>query len=315
MKKTSVQKLLEGRLVGPNELVRVKETGNITEIMSMEKMNFKATIKKLNDDYYEILSTGEVKEFEHIENRTGDMRSIRESLQRLRDYINTNVKKPEYCRWVTLTYAENMTDSKKLLFDFQNFNKRLRKQYGHYEYITAAEPQGRGAWHLHVVLIFDGRAPYISNKDVADAWKQGFVKAKRLDDVDNVGAYLTAYLGDMDLEEAIKEIGIVQINEVNFQLKEIETFDDGGNKKKKSILKGARLHMYPPKFNLYRCSKGIQKPEIRRMSEAQAQKKVKADTLTFEKAVLITDEKTSYQNTITYRYYNSVRKKSNLKIE
>ena len=40
------------------------------------------------------------------------------------------------------------------------------------------------------------------NEVVADLWKQGFVTVKRLDDVDNVGAYLTAYLGDMELSEA-----------------------------------------------------------------------------------------------------------------
>ena len=88
--------------------------------------------------------------------------------------------------------------------DFRHFNTRCREIFGHYEYITAAEPQGRGAWHLHCVFIFAGKAPYMENAVVRDCWKQGFVTVKRLDDVDNVGAYLTAYLGDMELSEASK---------------------------------------------------------------------------------------------------------------
>ncbi|PBH17406.1 hypothetical protein BGV21_21445, partial [Clostridioides difficile] len=46
----------------------------------------------------------------------------------------------------------------------------------------------------------------------------------------------------------------------NFVGKEVRYVEVDGVKK--SILKGARLCMYPPKFNLYRCSKGIKKPNI-----------------------------------------------------
>ena len=63
------------------------------------------------------------------------------------------------------------------------------------------EPQGRGAWHAHLVMIFDDKAPYIDNKFMADTWGHGFTTTKKLEDVDNVGAYLTAYLGDMDMLE------------------------------------------------------------------------------------------------------------------
>lgn len=52
-----------------------------------------------------------------------------------------------------------------------------------------------------MVFIFPGKAPYIPNDEMAEIWGQGFTKTRRLDNVDNVGAYLTAYLGDMEIHE------------------------------------------------------------------------------------------------------------------
>ena len=190
--------------ISDSALVRLKEMGNITEIMFSEKRSRGGYITKIDKDHYVDNRTGELFEFTHLENRAQDLANVAKSLAQGRDILNANITDVSRCRWVTLTYAENMTDPKKLLFDFQNFNKRCRAIFGNYEYITAAEPQGRGAWHLHCVFIFSGKAPYMDNAVVRDCWKQGFVTVKRLDDVDNVGAYLTAYLGDMELSEASK---------------------------------------------------------------------------------------------------------------
>lgn len=200
-----------------------------------------------------------------------------------------------------------MTDSKRLYEDFKNFNKRMRyalsKDGYNYEYIVCMEPQGRGAWHAHLVMIFNKTAPYIPNDEMANAWGHGFTTTKKLEDVDNVGAYLTAYLGDMDISDA-HNLSNEELNGMrSFGLKEVEV--DGI---KKSILKGARLHMYPPKFNLYRFSKGIKKPIVNYETEKKAQKKVSAGTLTFEKTIKLTDADSQFNNTINYRHYNLIRK-------
>lgn len=296
--------------------VRVKEMGNIIEVMHSEKTNHKIYIKKISDSEYIDLRTGEVKQCNKIENRAGNLNSIRQSLSKLRDLLNTNIKDPSHCRWVTLTYTENMTDPKRLYEDFKNFNKRMRYQLSKscfdYEYIVCMEPQGRGAWHAHMVMIFEGQAPYIKNDSedpkeftMESTWGHGYTKTKKLEDVDNVGAYLTAYLGDMDMEDyhnlSTEEKDQMQI----FGLKEVEI---KGSDKKKSIIKGGRLHMYPPKFNLYRCSRGIKKPIVTYQTEIEAQKKVSAGTLTFEKTIEISDNDSQFSNKINYRHYNLVRK-------
>ena len=302
--------------VDPSSLVRVKEMGNIVEIMWSENYSSKCTIRKIDKDHYVELESGEVKEFKHIANRACDLKSISKSLGRLRDYLNTNIVDTSRCRWVTLTYRQRenmedekipMTDTKKLYEDFKRFNMRLRYHIGHYEYIVAMEPQGSGSWHCHVVMIFDGKAPYIPNDLMAKIWGNGFVTVKKLDDVDNVGAYLTAYLGDMEVEDFCKSEKAYELAGKHVQVKEVEIEEDGIIKTKQYI-KGARLYMYPPQFNLYRCSRGIKKPTVTYEPEILAQKKVSAGTLTYEKTILLSDIENDFEKTISYRYYNKARK-------
>jgi len=301
-------------------LVTFKAMGNISEIMWAQKRNTEIKIKKIDKDYFVYLDTGEMCEFNHIKNRAEDMNSVRVSLGKLRDLLNTNIADVTHCRWVTLTYAENMTNPKKLYRDFGNFNTRLREIVGHYEYIVAREPQGRGAWHCHVVLIFDEKAPFIPNEVMYTAWKQGWVTVKKLDDVDNVGAYLTAYLGDMEVSEWIaeKNTGNWKLNitadnivadGVNVIEKEFE--DENGEKTKKKFVKGARLHMYPPKFNIYSASTNIKRPEKELMTNEDAEKRVIDATLTFERTVQLTDSEIDFNSLLNYRYYNSKRKAEN----
>ena len=74
----------------------------------------------------------------------------------------------------------------------------------------------------------------IPNNDLAKMWGQGFTKTKRLKRADKVGNYLIAYLSNL-------QIG-----------------DEGSQNK--SIVKGARLYMYPKGIRIYRTSRGIKKP-------------------------------------------------------
>lgn len=66
--------------------------------------------------------------------------------------------------------------------------------------------------------------------------------------------------------------------------------------------------MYPPKFNIYRQSRGIKKPVVSYETEKEAQKKVSAGTLTFEKTIELSDSDSQFSNTINYRHYNLIRK-------
>ena len=298
MKCVTLSNPVERKNVRPldNEIVRVKETGNVLELMWLQRRNKRISIRKISNDEYILLATGEVKRFDKQTSRADNVGTVKRSLAALRDLINCNCTDVSRCRWVTLTYRENMTDSKRLYRDFKYFVARLRYRIGKFEYIVAAEPQGRGAWHLHLLMIFRGKAPYIANEDMARCWRQGFVKVKKLDNVDNVGAYLTAYLGDMSLDD-VKQSD-VDVNGV-YEVKTVNV--DNVSKK---IIKGLRLSLYPPKFNLYRCSRGVKRPTVQYMSNKSAEEKASSAKLTFEKTVQLSDDDKGFSNLINYRYYN-----------
>lgn len=289
-----------------HNLVSVKKMGSIYELCYIEHINKKTTIQLLDKNHYCLLSTGEIFECKHIENRADSKAQISQSLKRLRDYINTNVLEPKNCKWITLTYAENMTDTKKLYIDFKKFIMRFKYKYGHFEYIVAMEPQQRGAWHCHCIVIFENTAPFIPNKTIEELWGHGFTKTNKLDDIDNIGAYLTAYLGDMEYSE---EYGNIK----NFDIKEVNEIGGIKLKEPKKFIKGGRLYMYPPNFNLYRVSRGIKKPTKEYYQYSIIKEKAGLTEPTYSKAIALTDDN-SFSSKIIYEYYNTKRieKKENV---
>lgn len=291
---------------------KVTTMGHITELMTMQKLCSGSPCRKIDKDHYVDIRTGELFQYDHIQNRAGSLDSIRRTLAYVRALVNTNVIDPDNCRWITLTYSENMTDTKRLYKDYERFWKRFKywcdKQgYRKPEYITVQEPQGRGAWHVHAFFIWDTKAPFIPNDDLAQLWGQGFTKTKALDDCDNPGAYFSAYLGDMPLDEvdklpqaekamALSSSGVVEQKEFT---------DDSGNVKEKKFIKGARLYLYPSGMNIVRKTAGIKQPIVEHMSRSDAEKKVSSAKETFSRSYEILDDSGEVVNVISKSYYNS----------
>ena len=281
-------------------LVKVTQMNHIIEVQHMEKMNRTNHIRKLDKDRYLDLRTGEIKEFEQSENRQQNYNSLRQTFKKLRYLINNNFTGKANELHVTLTYKENMTDTKRLYEDFKKFMKRMKYKYkkeSTIDYITVVEPQGRGAWHCHVLMRFNELDKvYIKNKDLREIWGSGFVTIKSLKDVDNIGAYLSAYLADIELTEETVMKAIAEESEI--VIREVEG-------KEKKFVKGGRLHMYPPGMNLFRKSKGIVYPEREEMSFRDVKKIVGAATPHYLKKYHI--ENDDFENTITFIQYNTKR--------
>lgn len=302
-----IEKLNENISPHPSSEVRLKRMGNIYEI---RHMTHKPTmpIKKLDKDYFVELGTGEVNEFKHAERRIDSLSGVAQSLKHMREYINTNVIDPYRVLFITLTYAENMQDPEQLYDDFRKFNMRLgyyisKNELPPYEYIVAIEPQARGSLHAHLLLIFKQKAPFIPNAELAQIWGHGFVKIKALKNVDNIGAYLSAYLGDMEITEALSTD-----NPKANGFKVVEITDKDGKRQTKAIVKGARLRLYPKGFRLFRRSKGIVPPTITDCTNTEAMREIGNATLTYEKTIKIVDDSGKTCNVINYRHYNKKRK-------
>lgn len=296
-------------------ITKVTTMGHITEVTTRQKNGSGTPCIKIDKDHYVDTRTGEVLEYQHIENRSESTRSIRNTLAKIRAIVNTNVINPDNVLWVTLTYRENMTDTERLYSDFKRYMMRLRRWcskngYEAPEYITVQEPQGRGAWHVHEFLIWDTKAPYIDNNEVMQRlWGQGFTKTKALHDCDNIGAYFSAYLGDMPLEdvERLPE-GEKEKALSGSTILDKEFRDEQDRTKKKKFVKGGRLYLYPPGMNIIRTSRGIKQPEVEIMTLAEAKEKVSSAKLTYSSAYEIIGEDGEIVNRITKSYYNSKRK-------
>ena len=149
---------------------------------------------------------------------------------------------------------------------------------------------------MHCIILFTDREkfnkyPFIPNSDIAKIWGHGFTKVQSLKGVGNPGLYLTAYLGNMELSEAVSA--------GQFKAGQLAESKD----KSKAVIKGARLNLYPPGFNLYRCSRGIKRPEIWQTTEREAQAEISGMPLTYEKTISITDASGAVRNIINYRTY------------
>ena len=267
-------------------MITMSEQGLTLEITRTKGANRRAKIRRIDKDHYEDIRTGEIKEFKHdAENRKDNKESVLRSLSNLRAIVNTNTAYPRRVLWITLTYAENMTDPDRLRKDYAAFWGRFKyycEKEGHKkpEYIVVAEPQNRGAWHLHCLFIFPGRRPYIPNDKMAEIWGHGYSKTKRITGGDNISGYLCAYLTDMSLYEIT-----------------------GDKTKKKAIVKGARLELYPKGFHLFRCSKGIKRPKKEEITYEEMLWIDEECTFTGKRVIEFKDRKTGYEAKVIKKWY------------
>ena len=271
--KTDIQfkDLLDGK-IPENAPVRVTLMNNIIEVQYLEKMCRQAPVLKLDKNTYMVMigeNKGEIKEYAHTENRSQGYDSIKNTFKKMRYLINNNFVGGDNELFITLTYAENMQDTKRLYKDFEKFIKRMKYKYDKenitFDYFSVVEPQGRGAWHVHALFRFSCDKIYIPNVELASLWGQGFVNVHRIKSVDNIGAYLTAYLADYEikLDSCGNVADVHQLLEVlqHANIYEEKEVEENGEKNKKKFIKGGRLYMYPSGMNLFRKSKGITYPE------------------------------------------------------
>lgn len=176
-------------------------SGNVIELYTYEKE----------------VRTGKDKDFEKENNgRRGNglewieedrKKNRKESLQkakkRLRREINANVGQwGAKTKFITLTYADNLTDVKESNLNFKNFIKRLNyKMDLKLKYSCVVEFQKRGAVHYHLLAY---NLPYLENSKLSEIWGHGFVKINEIDHVDNVGAYVTKYMTKENDDERLK---------------------------------------------------------------------------------------------------------------
>lgn len=277
--------------------VKVTRMQQITEIQYSQHRNTCATIRRLNKTKYVVLSTGELKAYVRNDNRAQNLASLKASLKRLRRLINNNFSGEQDELFVTLTYAADVTDPKQISRDFDRFIKRLRRRFATFDYIKIAEPQGRlksgrAVWHYH--CLFKG-IPYLDPTDLTELWGHGYVKTKALQDVDDIGRYLTSYLTDIPLKD------LSRVTDFTGNLPIVTKTVNGHDKQ---LVKRGRLQYYPSGMNFYSSSWGIKAPTSQYMAYDEA-KKSPLGKLTSATEVVI--ESGDFHNKVITEEYNARR--------
>ena len=341
------------------QYIKCVRSGNVTEFTELQFQPGEIGTIRISNDYYILasdynnpdkcnavtdaivryLTQDEIDEqflhqYEHSETKADEtcQQSVKRSLEKIRRIINANCTDAAKLHWVTLTYAENMTDTEQLRADFETFWKRFKRWckksgYPAPEYITVVEPQGRGAWHCHCFFIWSISCPYIDNNStLAPMWGHGFVKITGCNsNCDNVGAYFSAYLSDMSLDEFRNSDVAQNVTQSggNFPIvtKSVTTDRQGTPvpKTEKKFVKGARLVLYPPNMRIYRTSRGVKQPDVTVMTRKQAEEeKAQAGKLTFQSTVSVEkipedgqeleQEKRPKPQIVHKEYYNKKRK-------
>ena len=293
------------------KIVRVKRMNHILEVLDLKtENNGFNSIKKLNAEQYLVLDTGEVLEYLKSENRAQNIAGLKDTFKKIRDLINNNFVGGGNEIHLVTTYAENMTDKNRLYKDNKLFWQAWKRCFGeHFEFINIVEPQGRGAWHNHF-LIKDTKneSLFIPWQKIKEIWTHGNIHIKTIKGVDNIGAYLSAYLADIEVLDdgngnfdVPDEVVQSMVKGEKYYFKDVEV--DGVKKK---FVKGARCCMYPPGMNIYRKSKGILHPEVEKMPYYKAKEVVGSSQPNYSTTLEISDNG-KILNVITYQSYNLKR--------
>lgn len=96
-------------------------------------------------------------------------------------------------RFLTLTFADNVTDRDKALQYFKRFKRRLDRYfpelYNEFQYIAVMERQERGAWHFHLLVNI-----YLPAEVWSKLWGVGFIKVNKCRSLKHSVCYMAKYM-------------------------------------------------------------------------------------------------------------------------
>lgn len=217
-------------------------TGNSAELQFCTAFFHKNVIKRINKNQYMYLYNtvdhirGEICDYQkHAKTRKDNYKSILRAVKKCKDLINANFFAEKNELFITLTYKENMRNPKKMYNDLKNFIRNIKKYFKNQEllYILVVEPQGRGAWHAHILMknlswTDKKNQWYIPKTKIEELWaRKGFVKVEKIETIDDLGTYLSSYLTNLEKGK-----------------------------------KNSRLNLYPNGINIYRYSRNCKKPTV-----------------------------------------------------
>lgn len=168
---------------------KVVVSGKVLEFYEYEMPVIKGLEKKIVGRANASFTSEEVKE----ENRS---KTLSRAKSKVRRVVNAN---PHLNKFLTLTFAENLQAFEIARYEFDKFIKRLKTRFGSVQFVEVPEFQKRGAIHFHMVC----NLPYVDVNELAKIWGNGFLKINRIDNIDDLGAYITKYMTKDNMDERL----------------------------------------------------------------------------------------------------------------
>ena len=171
-------------------------SGDVIEVYEYDK----GYLKGYENNNADTGRKSDYKSENYEEHRKQVLQRAKKNLRRL---INANVGqygKEFTAKFLTLTFKDNVKDLDKANYEFKKFIQRLNyhcfgTKKANLKYTCVVEFQKRGAIHYHVIIY---NMPYVKANDISNIWGNGFIKINKIDDIDNVGAYVSEYLGQAE---------------------------------------------------------------------------------------------------------------------
>lgn len=167
---------------------KVVVSGKHVEVYTYKKSVWRDFEKKENNNNTPQKEPKQLDIFERIKlQQQKQAYSVNRTRTEIRRLINSN---PQLSKFMTLTFADNITDLKQANYLFNQFIKRMNYKYPNFRYLAIPEFQKRGAVHYHLLCDM----PFIHFREITEIWGHGNIDIKTLNNVDNIGAYVCKYL-------------------------------------------------------------------------------------------------------------------------
>lgn len=216
-------------------------------------------VKRIDKETYLDPTTNEVKTYTRNTERTQNESTFYRAKRELNLLILNNFSGGKNELFLTLTYNVRFPNPSGLSADFRNYMKRVNNHFkGQYsfDYIVVREPHLSGSWHMHVLLQCDGEITSEIKNILTDKWRKGTAHIQAINQVNKLAAYLTSHLTNLVIDENGEDSFMVDYSTMTT----------------KTIMKNARLNLYPMQFRIYSSSKNIKKPIARYMTFAECKR-------------------------------------------
>lgn len=229
----------EAKEIPPTADVTVMRFRNKIQITVLNRQPTEFKTRRISNEEFLNLETGEVFRFAHSKNRKDSERSLKNTFKQQDALILNNFFGNKNELFLTLGYDGAYVSPKTLSYDLKLFWRKVRRKYPNLEYLVILEYTASGLLHVHAFLKdVTQKALWIDRDWLCAAWGQN-------------NGYIQPIKGLRGVERLAKYVNIFQ------------------NPKKRD-----RVKFYQPNCRIFRHSKGIVYPPTEKMTYAEAMKLV-----------------------------------------